>query len=67
MATIEAGDGDGGGDDGLKTGSVAVWSLFGLVFGQIGLGWVASCRSACLSLISSYGLPVGVGWLWGHG
>ena len=25
MATIEAGDGDGGDDDGLKTGSVAVW------------------------------------------
>ena len=67
MATIEAGDGDSGGEDGLKTGSMAVWWLFGFVFGQIGLGWVASCRSVYLSWISSCGLPVGVGWLWGHG
>ena len=31
--TVEVSDGDGGNSGGLKTGSVAVWWLFRLVFG----------------------------------
>ena len=64
-ATTEVRDGGGGGGGdggGLKTGLVAVWWFFGLVFGPIVLGWVGSCRLACLSWISGCGLPMGVGW-----